>query len=90
MCAGISACGIDVPTTLRLAMRAYAPDHKGLDLRRPASRANANLACPGFLGSELRAVVGLRGKAVYERGALVQWYARANASDPYEERNQAL
>lgn len=83
------ACGIDVPTTLRLAMQAYADDHLGVDLRRlPVEEEVVNSECVGFLGRQWRATVGAHEKAIYMNKRLVQRYARTRGTDPREEHNQ--
>jgi len=77
------ACGVDVPATLRAAMRARGSE-LGVDLRSGATRTG----CPGWMGADLRAYVNATEKRVYKNGRLVQRFARPG--DPDEIQNLAL
>ena len=77
------ACGVDVPATLRAAMRARGSEF-GLDLRGGAAR----MGCPGWMGTGLRAYVNATEKRVYKNGRLVQRLARPG--DPDELQNLSL
>jgi len=77
------ACGVDVPATLRAAMRARGSE-LGVDLRSGAARTG----CPGWMGADLQAYVNATEKRVYKNGRLVQRFARPG--DPDELENLAL
>ena len=60
------ACGVDVPATLRAAMRARGSE-LGADLRGGAARAG----CPGWIGADTRAYVNATEKRIYKHKTLV-------------------